>query len=171
MQYELREIDENDKVKVFSSGDKDFTPLKTFLVKNSKLFHKNNIAKTYVITTEESKVISYVTIACSQIKLAKDEKPQDLKQCEKYEFLPAIKILRLATDSEHRENGYGQKLIEHVISTVWLEIMPKVGCRYLIVDSKSNAIEFYEKRGFYKINGNDKNKTTVMYLDLHKLLA
>jgi hypothetical protein len=44
--------------------------------------------------------------------------------------------------------GFGKQLLDTIIARIKLQIMPVIDCRYLIVDSKKNAIGFYERNGF-----------------------
>ena len=49
--------------------------------------------------------------------------------------------------------------------------MPNVGCRFLIADAKTRAIDFYNRTGFTMLD-TEKNKNSkhpVMFMDVHKL--
>ncbi|MDQ7061448.1 MAG: hypothetical protein Q9M43_10095 [Sulfurimonas sp.] len=43
-----------------------------------------------------------------------------------------------------------------------------VGCRALIVDSKSEAIEFYKRFGFIEIDKEENSETMFMVFDIAK---
>jgi hypothetical protein len=51
------------------------------------------------------------------------------------------------------------------------KIMPNVGCRFLIVDSKQESIKFYEKLGFNLVNSEENREADnpMMFIDLHLL--
>lgn len=168
----LRKITPTDSVKNFSPGSEEFTPLKTFLIKKAVGFHNKNLAKTYVITQEaNNKVLAYITLTNSEIALEDKDKPQDWKKAKTYHYFPAIKIARLAVDSSIRGSGLGKALLNYTIILAKDRIMPYVGCCYLVVDSKKNAISFYESTGF-KLIDTDKNKsilTPLMFLDLNAI--
>jgi hypothetical protein len=44
------------------------------------------------------------------------------------------------------------------------------GCRFLTVDANLNAVPFYEKNGFVRMNAKDDNPhTRLMYFDLNDI--
>jgi len=46
--------------------------------------------------------------------------------------------------------------------------MPNIGCRFIVVDSKQDAVDFYRRLGFTTIeaDGDNNSDTPIMYLDL-----
>ncbi|MCS3433394.1 GNAT family N-acetyltransferase [Klebsiella sp. BIGb0407] len=170
--------------KRFSSGAEEFQPLKTFLQQDALLFQDGCIAQTYVVVDDNVredkgipqcsfpyKILGYITLTCSQVNL----KEYDLGDCaraERYEFLPAIKIARLAVDSKSRASGIGSILFGHALLMALDDIRPMVGCRFLITDAKQGAIDFYHKQGMELLD-TDENKTAdhpIMFIDLFTLL-
>lgn len=146
----FRQIEPGDIVTKFSLGSKEFTPLKTFLRKDALNFHQSNIAKTYVIVDEKNRVWSYISLVCSQIIMDSDCDHICLDDCPRassYNDYPAIKIARLAVDKRLLGKGYGENLVEIAISLTKDKIMPIAGCRFIIVDSKQESIDFYKKMG------------------------
>ena len=173
MSFFIREISKDDKVGSLSLGDANFKPLKSFLKNQSKELHSNNITKTYVLvdSKEPLKVVGFISLVCSEITIDDTQKPKNVICIGRYDIFPAVKIARLAVSSKLQKNGLGGALIEHAIGIVKKYIMPYIGCRYLLVDSKPNAIKFYEKRGFSLLD-DDENKNTenpLMFLDMHPL--
>ncbi len=169
----LRPIQPGDSVAGFSVGKKEYIALKIFLKKCAKDFHQGNIAKSYVIVPESGnpKVYGYITIMCSEITLTGGHSIDDCPEANKYETFPAVKIARLAIDSKLQKMGIGKNLTSFAISIAKESILPNVGCRFLIVDSKKSAVRFYEKVGFTILNTekNKKNKNPILFLDLHKI--
>lgn len=169
-QLVLRELRDGDNVTKLSLGDKSFIPLKAFLKKNAKYYHKNNLAKTYVLAQPDNNiVVGYLTLICSQIILEEDKR-SDIQQYQFNEF-PAIKIARLAIDKNFKDNGYGRDLVSMAIVIAEERIMPHVGCRFLVVDAKSTAIKFYEKNGFTLLDTKENIHSShpVLFIDLNKL--
>lgn len=169
----LRELQFDDDVKRLSLGDQASVPLKTFLKRDAKDFHAKNIAKTYVWVDSEAppRVWGYVTLVCSQIDLADGAKPDDCKGAKRYRDFPAVKVARLAVDKDVRKQDLGKRSVELAIAMTIRAIMPLVGCRFLVVDSKPKAIKFYEKLGFTLLDteANRKAPDPILFLDLHKL--
>ena len=48
----------------------------------------------------------------------------------------------------------------------------KTGCRFLTVDAYLDAVPFYEKNGFHRMNAEDNDPhTRLMYYDLMDIVA
>ena len=62
MPFELRELHQGDGCNALSLGDPGLTPLKTFLRKEAKKLHEENLARTFVLVSSgETKVLAYIT--------------------------------------------------------------------------------------------------------------
>ena len=64
-----------------------------------------------------------------------------------YQKYPAIKIARMAVDEKLSGAGVGRYLLLAAVGKVH-HLSLEVGCRYITVDSKREAVGFYEKNGF-----------------------
>lgn len=167
----LREISPDDTVSGLSLGDEEFLPLKIFLGKHAKRYHQQNTGKTYVFVASNSpqKIVAYITLVCSQIQV--DAVPDGVGEYA-YKDFPAVKIARLAVDRRQRGNDLGTKLVDLAMAITTQNIMPHVGCRFLIVDSKKKSIRFYDKYGF-RLLDTDHNKqqdAPLMFIDTGKLI-
>ena len=91
-----------------------------------------------------------------------------LNHANNYEFLPAVKIARLAVDNRYRSSGIGSTLISYAIALIRDRIAENVGCRFVVTDAKSEAVSFYEKQGFVLLDseGNQSTEHQLMFLDL-----
>ena len=170
--------------KRFSSGAEEFQPLKTFLQQDALLFQDGCIAQTYVVVDDNTrvdksipqdsfsyKILGYITLTCSQVNL----KEYDLGNCaraERYEFLPAVKIARLAVDSKLRASGIGSMLFGYALLMALDDIRPMVGCRFLITDAKRGAMDFYHKQGMELLDTEENQVADhpIMFIDLFTLL-
>ncbi|MEQ5176764.1 hypothetical protein ACNARK_04120 [Proteus sp. DFP240708] len=127
--------------------------------------------KNKPIDTFPFKILGYITLTCSQVNL----KEYDLGDCVRassYEFLPAVKIARLAVDSNNRTSGIGSMLFEYALLMSLDDIRPMVGCRFLITDAKKSAMEFYSKKGMELLD-TEENKSAdhpIMFIDLFTLI-
>jgi ribosomal protein S18 acetylase RimI-like enzyme len=170
-QYELREISPDDKVSGLSLGAQEYTPLKIYLKKHAKRHHVENAGKTYVFVEKgdaTKSVVAYITLLCSRIEL-KD--PPDGLDEYRFPDYPAVKIARLAVDTDCRGLGLGSELVALALAITKNRVMPHVGCRFLVVDSKSGSVEWYRKRGFTLLN-TDENRAKdhpVMFIDVGRL--
>lgn len=169
--YEIRLLDEADEVRSsLSHGDEKFLPLRRFLAKDAKKHHQQNLSKTYVCVANNVKVVAYITITCSQIKLEETDVPKELVNF-RHEF-PAVKIGRLLVSQKIRRGGIGRSLVSIAISAAKDNVAPNVGCRFVIVDAHQDAIRFYKECGFTLLSS-EENKNAqdpIMFLDIGKLL-
>lgn len=166
----LRPIQSGDRVSGFSMGRAEYAPLKTFLIKDAKTYHQEDVAKTFVLVEQginKPPVLGYVTLICSEIECASNASIE----ANKYNRSPAVKIARLAVHKNFQNNHYGKALIQWAIANVIENIMPNTGCRFLIVDSKKSSVQYYEQRGFTLLDtdGNRNSNHPVLFIDLHKL--
>ncbi len=173
-QFQLVPLSANHNVNNIKTGDERFVPLKNFLKKQALIFHDSFIAKTYVITdsNEKEKVIGYITLITSQIDISGVSLVEGLPGADTYDYFPAIKIARLLVDKRCRGQRIGETLIDFALYIAEKRIMPAVGCRFLIVDSKPEAVDFYKKCGFELIDTpeNLKSDAPILCFDLAQLV-
>ncbi|OJY12432.1 MAG: hypothetical protein BGO99_13735 [Nitrosospira sp. 56-18] len=169
----LRKLEPGDIVTRFRLGHEDFKLLKKFLKKDAKKYHAENLTKTWVLVEENQShpvVLGYISLICSHI----DIDPSNGHAVPGYEYkaYPCVKIARLAIHQDHQKKGYGIALVEFSISITKEVIMDNIGCRFLVVDSKPKAIDFYKSRGFTLFETTEeKTETTssLMFMDLTKI--
>ena len=166
--YFLRKLEISDTVKNFKVGSQSFLPLKTFLQKQAQQFQQSSIAQTYVAVTGDKSIIGFVTLICSEIDLQNDYDLADCSHANHYEFLPAVKIARLAVDTRYRANGIGSTLVDYAVALIQDKVAENVGCRFVVTDAKSEAVSFYQKQGFILLDseGNQSTEHHLMFLDL-----
>jgi hypothetical protein len=67
--FELRELRQGDGCNALSLGTPALTPLKTFLRKEAKKLHEENLARTFVLVPSgETKILAYVTTLCTHAR-------------------------------------------------------------------------------------------------------
>ena len=106
-----------------------------------------------------------MSILSDSIKINADLEEIFIDKGINYKSLPAIKIGRLCVNSSFERRGVGTLLIDFVIETLNQLNSKYLGCRVISLDSKQNAIKFYEKNGFKILRGENK-KQVPMYLDV-----
>lgn len=173
MAYELRALDDSDGCNSLSLGDQALVPLKTFLRKEAKRLHRDNLAKTFVLVErDETRVLAYITLVCTHIsvQLFGDPAPVD---GFKYADYPAVKLARLAVDSALQGQGVGAQLVDFAVALTQEHVMPHAGCRFFVVDAKPNSEGFYLRKGFREMGktADAAGKFTTMFVDLHRLPA
>lgn len=171
--YELREQHADDGCTALSLGDAALTPLKTFLRKEAKKLHRENLAKTFVLVEKgQARVWAYVSTLCTRIAVEQIDGPAPLEDF-RYKNYPAVKLARLAVGATIQGQGAGGMLVDFVVAQVLQQIMPHTGCRFLVVDAKPNSIAFYERKGFrqMKQEADGEQALTTMFIDLDRLIA
>ncbi|MCZ0860160.1 GNAT family N-acetyltransferase [Methanocorpusculum sp. MG] len=90
---------------------------------------------------------------------------------KKYEYtkLPAVKIARLATDTQYLGKGIGTAMMIWIFRIV-ADLTSDVGCRVITVDAKRDAVGFYQKFAFHPVQSKKETDTVPMYLDIKPLL-
>ena len=172
----IRQIALGDKLTGLSLGNPKFTPLKTFLQRHAHAYERYSLARTYAaFNTANGKVLAYVILVCGEVHIDDgDERPitdEGLKFL--YNQYPAVKIARLAVDKSLRGSGIGRALVELALGVAKDTVCPAVGCRFMMVDSKQDSIEFYAKCGFTTLDTADNRERDepVMYIDLGKVVT
>jgi GNAT superfamily N-acetyltransferase len=175
IEIEIRAIGPGDKLTGLSLGDPRLTVLKTFLQRHAKTYEDQSLSRTYAAfnIAESDRIAGYVTIVCGEVVLADDDGPlvQDEGLKYLYNQYPAVKIARLAVDQRVQGRGLGEALVRLCLGITQEHVVPNVGCRFIMVDSKRDAVAFYERMGFTMLDthANREREEPLMFIDLSKL--
>jgi hypothetical protein len=157
---------------VIKEGEND---INDFIKHDALKQQKMGLSNTYLFYYK-SEIISFVTILADSIKLSNREKQSAELP---YKEVPAIKIGRLGTHYKVKGMGIGCFVIEFVKTLAFNltqgqdvfgeGIGTSIGVRYVTLDSYTNNLEFYQKRGFIQnLSGEYDGKSTFsMRYDLH----
>ena len=171
MALAIRALDAADNCSSLSLGEASLQRLKTFLKRDAQRYHRENVARTFVVTeTGQRKVKAYLTLVCTHVEVGSFEAAPPLEGYRHKEF-PAVKLARLAVDSSLQRQGIGGQLVDFALGIVIEQVMPHAGCRFLILDAKPTSVSFYKAKGFKTIGDipDDGETLTVMAIDLHRL--
>jgi GNAT superfamily N-acetyltransferase len=126
----------------FDSGDEE---LNDFLKNDSLKEQQFLLSRTHLCFYKDH-ITGFITLAADSIRLDKDklDDSQRIYGCD-YPAYPCILIARLATDKRLQGHGIGSYLLSLAIG---FALEGPLGCRYLSVDPKDGAVEFYKKCGF-----------------------
>ena len=168
----VRPILQSDPVSAFKLTGGENQPLKGYLRKGAIQDHFSGIAKTFVLTEspEPGPIYAYTTLVCSEIASNEHTNGQTQRPDFRYDHYPAVKLARLAVSSLHQGAGIGKAMLEWSIGLVASSVTPNIGCRFLVLDAKSQSVSFYEKCGFTLLDTpeNRSREHPVMFLDLLK---
>lgn len=124
-------------------------------------------------TKDRRTVVAYISLVCGEIVLERGAIAGEDALDYRYPNYPAVKIARLAVDSDLRESGLklGKQLVDLAVAIASEIVAEHVGCRFVVVDSKKDAVKFYEKMGFTLLDTeeNKSRREPVLFVDLMKL--
>ena len=172
LDLDVRLIRAGDRLTGMSLGDSAFTPLKTFIQRHALEYERQSLGRTYAaFRPEPQKVLGYITLVCGEVVTGDDDGCLIEDVDYRYHQYPAIKIARLAVDRSVQKFGLGRQLLDLALGVAKREVSPSVGCRFVMVDSKKNAVRFYEKCGFTMLDtpANRRREEPVMFVDLSKV--
>jgi len=141
-------------------------PELNYYFQNNALDNENElISKNYVfIRKNDNFPCALFTISNAEIKSSIETDMVMSENC-KYKSYPAVRIGRLAVHKEVSRQGIGSKLLLFI--KIWFSLSNKTGCRYILVDSRKEAVVFYKKNGFEEYLGNETaSKYPVLIFDL-----
>lgn len=156
--------------------DHQHLPLKSFLRSKAIPFEIESVSRTYVLVDEEevdardAKIWGYASLVASEVLCTEKTKPELADWSQKW-CVPSVKLTRFAVDRRLAGTGLGTTLLDTAYSLVIGKIMPTIGCKLLVVDSKKDSVGFYKKMGFTMLD-TEENRTSeapVMFIDLSKL--
>ena len=172
----IRRIKPGDRLTGLRFGKPEFHVLKAYLQKNALAHQANSLAVTYGAFDEaEAKVWGYITLACGEVVSDDSDDAGELVNGPDLQFsyrqYPAVKIARLAVHQKAARSGLGRELVRIALGQAKSIVCPAVGCRFMMVDSKRDAVEFYLKCGFTMLDtpANRARSEPVMYLDLNRV--
>lgn len=148
----IRKLDEHDDLSYFTSYNED---LNDFL-KNDALQYQEQLTATTYVAEYRDRIIGYVSILMDSIKSKTMQKEDRITEMQ-VSYYPAMKIGRLAVDKRYENKGLGRLLVLNA---------KNVACRLVIVDAKTEAVEFYKKLKFRLIRKHEKKKYPTMYFNL-----
>lgn len=128
---------------------------------------RHHLGTTYV-AIDGATILGFATVAPSEISTA-DLPVARRKRLPQYP-LPVLRLARLATDERARGRGVGSALLRGVF-TLALQLADDYGCIGVVVDAKSDAVNFYERLGFVSLELEagqlgERPEPTPMFLEL-----
>lgn len=174
--HKLRQFQLSPKtdIKPFRCADAD---LNEFLLEDAKSFQEELMAVTYLLEYMEQNVtVAYFSLLADKIIFNPEEKSswnkinRKIPNPKRRRSYPAVKIGRLAVNSNFAGNGIGTFILDN-IKYVFANVK-RLGCRFITVDALSSAVNFYDKNGFRFITETDKDDPTrLMFFDLKNFIS
>ena len=147
----------------FKTNNKE---LKDFLTEDALNNQEMCISKTYLwLYKPTGDLISYVTLMADAIRIQGTHLQSYFReQGIPYKSLPALKIGRLCVDEQFERKSIGTQTTLFTMTKAF-ELNKIASCRFIIVDAKREAVNFYKKKGFSILRYRDKG-TIPMYYDM-----
>ena len=105
---------------------------------------RHHIGTTYVAELKD-RIHGFVTVTVGE--LAGEKVAQTLRRRLPAYPIPILRVTRLAVDSRWQRQGVGRLLLKGMFELA-LELRDRVGCTGVVVDAKSEAVDFYGRLGF-----------------------
>jgi GNAT superfamily N-acetyltransferase len=178
----FRRLQNEDHITAFNCGSR-YKELNDFIRDDAQHYADAMLAVTYIVE-DNGKTAAYFTMANDRIGIEdfgsnnqfNRFRRRSYENSKRIKHYPAVKLCRFAVDLNFKNSGLGTRLL-NLIKYFFFEDN-KSGCRYITVDARSDAVEFYEKNGFKHLyeeetstspdteDLSDKEKTVLMYYDL-----
>lgn len=174
--FTIRPLSKGDcKSPFYLDKDKSDLPLKIFFRKDAEKAGTEFITKSYIAVPadpDDVRILGYISIMSAEISLLGSYNIPNKRRADRYPSQPAVRIARLAVADDCQGCGIGSDLLSLAVSISLDQIVPFVGCRFVVVNAKQKSKEFYTKRGFtlLETDSNTAAAAPIMWLDL-KLLT
>lgn len=123
------------------------TGLDEYLQRYASQNVRHCLVRVYVAESGNGKVLGYYTLSAASVRHEEFSEPLT-QRLPKYP-IPAVSIGRMASDQKARKSGQriGSRLLIHALKQT-LRASDTIGVQCVIVDSKPEAINFYQRFGF-----------------------
>lgn len=161
----VRRLEPTDDRSRFESGQVELDRFFQLYAGQNQFRH--HVGVTYV-AVDSSEIAGYATVVPSQIEVA-DLPKGKLRRIPNYP-IPVLRLARLAVDRRAQGQGTGLALLRTVFELT-RQLARDFGCVGLVVDSKPEAVLFYERFGFVSlplVQGQleDRPQPIAMFLEL-----
>ncbi|MDZ4179091.1 MAG: N-acetyltransferase [Coriobacteriia bacterium] len=139
---EIRALRPEDPRHNFRSGQPDIDEFLHRYAGQNQFRH--HIGVTYVAVTAQA-VLGYFTVAAGQTQ-PKDLPPESGTRLPSYP-VPILRLARLGVDAREQGSGLGKEMLG-ASTLIATELRARAGCVGILVDSKPDSVDFYEKHDF-----------------------
>jgi GNAT superfamily N-acetyltransferase len=169
VKLEVRRLEATDDRTTFRSGNVDLD--RFFLRYAGQNQFRHHIGTSYVALDLDGTIVGYATVSASEIA-PEGLNPAERKRVARYP-IPVLRLARLAVDERATGRGVGTTLLRSVL-LIAQQMARDVGCVGVVIDAKSDAVAFYERLGFVKldiVSGElgDRPPTTAMFVELGQI--
>jgi predicted N-acetyltransferase YhbS len=166
MTISVRRLRSSDDRSKFRSGQVDLD--RFFIQYAGQNQFKHHVGTTYIATIDENLIVGFVTVSASQIEV-QNLPVAKIKRLPNYP-LPVLRLARLAIQQDFQGTGVGSTLLRAVFALTH-QMARDYGCVGILVDAKSEAVEYYKRFGFFELSTlrgelGDRPAPAIMFLEL-----
>jgi hypothetical protein len=139
--------------------------LDNYIHNEALLDDKTNIGKVFLfITTQQKKVVGFVTLAMSQLGRLEHEQLQTVTTSRTY--IPGLLLGHMARHIDYRGRGLGMLMRDWVIERA-LYLSQFTACRLIILQALDDDVaNLYERWGFLRVEDFEERGRRKMFIDL-----
>lgn len=169
MPHKVRKLTPEDERSGFRSGNADLD--RFFIRYAGQNQFRHHIGTTYVAVDDAGMIVGFATVAASELSPEKMP-PTKRRRLPRYP-VPVLRLARLAVDERATGQGVGSLLLRAVLILAQ-QMSEDPGGVGLIVDAKPEAIAFYDKLGFIRLELvagelGDRPAALPMFIELGQL--
>ena len=142
LEFEFRLLQANDDRSQFCCGNIELDRFFQRYAGQNQFRH--HIGSSYVLCLNQQ-IAGFVTVSAGEI--CADKLNNELKKRLPDYPLPVLRIARLAIDKKFQGLGLGKKLLSLSLKLA-VTMKANYGCTGVVVDAKTESVEFYKKLGF-----------------------
>ena len=160
-------LSKDDNLTSFICGKK---PIDEFIQNEALEFQNERLGVSYVFRYNDE-VIGFLTLSMADLKKKKLLTIDRIKAGKEIgkENYPALQISQLAVRQDLIEKGIGTFLCDFSLAMAY-KLSEQVGCRFLVLNAKADAVGFYEKYGFTLLPNQKRREEPVMFLNIFNKL-
>ena len=150
--------------------------LNDFIKNDARREQECMLSRTYLFSYEGD-VIGFVSLSADSVSAPRLRRDDLVRKKDSYKSLysnlPCILIGRLAVVKRYERQGIGTNILNWAVGLVTNVVCKSVGCRYITVDPKKDALDLYLKSGlgFTQMEAVNAGKLeTRYYINIYKLL-
>jgi GNAT superfamily N-acetyltransferase len=153
----------------FRSGDADLDRFFARYAGQNQFRH--HVGTTYVAIDEAGVIAGFATVTASE--LSPDLLPTTRRKRLPRYPVPVLRLARLAVDERWTGRGVGSLLLRAAL-VLAARMAEDVGCVGMVVDAKPDAVAFYAKLGFVRLEVvagelGDRPQPLPMFLELGRV--
>ncbi|HEY3354976.1 MAG TPA: GNAT family N-acetyltransferase [Polyangia bacterium] len=166
MTFTVRRLEADDDRSTFHSGNVDLDRFFQRYAGQNQFRH--HIGTTYVAVDSAGTLAGFATVTAAEI--APDAMTGSARKRLPRYPVPVLRLARLAVDEGARGEGVGSLLLRAVLALA-RQMARDFGCVGVLVDAQPEAVVFYERLGFLRLEGvagelGDRPEPLPMFLEL-----